>query len=367
MISYKDMGVRTFINASGTITTLGGSIMLPEVLEAMHQAAQAFVDLNELHIKAGQTLAEMIGVPAAFISCGAASGMQLSAAACLTGTDWDKIHRLPNTEGIKNEFVISRIDPHSYIHQGIRTVGGKLVEVGTPQKVTIEDITNGIGPNCTAVVHFLGRQTKEQLKEVIQIAQKAKVAVIVDAAAQLPPRSNLTELVAMGADLAVFSGGKGLRGPQCTGLVVGNKEFVKAVRMNSSPNSAVGRGMKVGKEEILGLMTAIKLFLQKNESEELAGWESRMSYVVGSIKSLPGVEAEVRTKGQSASPAIAPRAYVRINSASKKSLDQVIRELKDGEPSIAVGQRGDEISIDPMTLQDGEEKIIVRRLKEVLS
>ena len=366
MLTYKDLNVAPFINASGTITTLGGSIMPREVIDAMCDAAGAFIDLNELHEKAGEKLAQMIGVPAAFISCGAASGVQLSAAACLTGTDPAQVHNLPHTHELKNEFIISMVDSHTYIHQGIETVGGKLVRVGTQQSVSVEDIIGGIGEKTAAIVFFLGKQSKAQLGELLPEATKRGVPVMVDAAAQLPPRSNLTDIVEMGASLVVFSGGKGLRGPQSSGLVVGKQEFVEAVRLNSNPYSAIGRGMKVGKEEIMGLLTAVKLFLARDESEELAEWHTDMTQSVEAVQHIAGVQAEVRDKDQQAAPDVTPRAYITLTSSSEKSAQQVISELRTGAPAIVTRQAGNGLMIDPMTLMPGEAAIIAKRLAEVL-
>ena len=366
MLTYKDLNVKPFINASGTITTLGGSIMPPEVIDAMCRAAGAFIDLNELHEKAGEKLAEMLGVPATFISCGAASGVQLSAAACLTGTDQERVRKLPDTHNIKNEFIISMVDSHTYIHQGIKTVGGKLVRVGTQQSVSAEDIIGGIGEKTAAIVFFLGKQTKTQLAQILHEATKRGVPVMVDAAAQLPPRSNLTDIVGMGTSLVVFSGGKGLRGPQSSGLVVGKKEFVEAVRLNSNPYSAIGRGMKVGKEEIMGLLTAVELFLARDESEELAEWHASMTHIVEAVQHIPGVQAEVRDKGQQAAPTVTPRAYITLTASSGKSAQQVINELRTGDPAIVTRQDGNGVMIDPMTLMPDEAEIIAKRLAEVL-
>ncbi|MCZ6679554.1 MAG: hypothetical protein O7E52_20170 [Candidatus Poribacteria bacterium] len=366
MLTYKDLGVRPFINASGTITTLGGSIMPSEVIDAIRTAGSAFVELNELHEKVGEKLAQMIGVEAVFVSCGAASGVQLSVAACLTGTDPERIRRLPDTTGIKNEFIISLVDSHTYIHQGIEVAGGKLVRVGTRQSVSAEDIIGGIGPNTAAIVFFLGKQTKEQLAEIIPQATERDVPVIIDAAAQLPPRSNLTEIAGLGASLVNFSGGKGLRGPQNSGLVIGKKEYVDAARLNSSPYSAIGRGMKVGKEEIMGLLTAVELFLAQDEGEQLAEWGARVSHIAEAVASIPGVQATVRGKGQQAAPDLAPRAYIALSDSVGKSPQQVSNELRAGEPSIVARHAGDAIVIDPMTLMPGEAEIIAKRLVEVL-
>lgn len=339
--------------------------MPPEVVDAMREAAGAFVDLNDLHVKAGEYLARRIGVEAAFVSCGAASGVQLAAAACLTGTDPDRIRSLPHTEGWKDEFVISLVDSHTYIHQGIEVCGGKLVRVGSQTEVTTEDILGGIGEQTAAVVHFLGKQTKEQLREVVAGAEKRGVPVMVDAAAQLPPRSNLTEIVGMGASLVVFSGGKGLSGPQNSGLVLGKKAFVDAARLNSSPYSAVGRSMKVGKEEVLGLVAAVDRFLNGSDAADRQVWEQRVNCVVQALEGIPGVRARVLGEGQQASPDFAPRAYVDLEEKGRAG--EVIRAMREGEPSVVVRRSSDGIAVDPMTLMPGEEEIVARRLKEVLS
>ena len=364
MITYKELGIKPFINASGTITTLGGSLMASEVTDAMKEAAGSFIDLNDLVVKAGAYLAEKIGVPAAFISCGAASGMQLSAAACLTGTDVKKMQQLPDTGGWKNEFVISLVDRHTYIHQGIEVCGGKLVRVGSEDAVTSADLVGGINDKTAAVVHFLGKQSKEQLGEVIAGANEKGVPVMVDAAAQLPPRSNLTELVEMGASLVTFSGGKGLSGPQSSGLVVGKKEYVEAVRLNSSPHSAIGRSMKVGKEEILGLVAAIDLFLSRSDADDHGRWLKQATHVVDSLAHLADVTAYVMTEGQEAAPDFAPRAYVDLADEKKRA---VMKALREGEPSIVVRSQNKGILIEPMTMQAGEEEIVAKRLAEVLA
>ncbi len=364
MSTYESLGVRPFINASGTITTLGGSLMPQEVLTAMEQAAGSFVDLPDLNVKAGAYLARRIGVEAAFVSCGAASGMQLAAAACLIGTDKDRVQQLPNTDGWKNEFVISLVDAHTYIHQGIEVCGGHLVRVGSRTEVTSDDLLGGIGDRTAAIVHFLGKQSKEQLGEVAKGAAERGVPVIVDAAAQLPPRTNLTEIAAMGASLVVFSGGKGMRGPQCSGLVVGKQEMVSAAMLNASPFSAIGRGMKVGKEEILGLVAAVDRFLKGSDEEDRLSWGWQANRVVEVLSDLPGVKAYVLQEGQQPSPDFAPRAYVDLEAAEA---GRVVAALWEGEPAIVI-RRGDKgVVIDPMTLVSGEEEIVARRLKEELA
>ena len=264
-----------------------------EVVEAMAEAARSFVDLNDLYIKAGARLAATIGVEAAFISCGAASGLALCAAACMTGVDEQRILGLPTTSGTKNEFVISMLDPHTFVHQGIEAVGGTLVKVGSHTAAQPADIIAALGPKTAAVVFFLGVQTREDLAEIILEARSSGIAVIVDAAAQLPPRSNLRSILDMGATGVVFSGGKAIRGPQTTGLVLGQADLVEAVRLNANPHTAVGRAMKVGKEEVMGLVTALDLFLAADEEEELARWQGWLEEIAERLNELDGVEAEV--------------------------------------------------------------------------
>jgi L-seryl-tRNA(Ser) seleniumtransferase len=355
MLTYHDLGVRPFINAAGTITRLGGSRMPAEVLAAMEAAAGAFVNLDTLHERAGQVLAERIGVPAAFISCGAASGMQLAAAACLTGTDRRAIARLPATDGQPNEFVISLVDPHTYIHQGIQAVGGTLVPAGDHQSVTPEQMLSGVGPRTAAVVFFLGQQPPEHLPPLI-----------VGAAAQLPPRANLTQWIEMGADLVVFSGGKGLRGPQASGLVLGKEERVAAVRANANPYNAIGRGMKVGKEEIMGLVTAVHLFLDRDETEELAAWRAQAATICAAVADLPGVRAEVIAREPPAAPGIVPRAYLHLDPDATMTEEVLEAALATGDPAIMVRPTSLGLMFDPMTLEPGEEYAIAKRLREVL-
>jgi L-seryl-tRNA(Ser) seleniumtransferase len=364
MATYDQLGVKPVINAKGNITTIGGSLMPQQVVDAMSRAAANFVDLDELNIKAGRYLAQLIGVEDAFVSAGAASGMQLSAAACLTGEDVQIIRRLPHTEGMRNEFVISSIDPHIYVHQGMEACGGKLVRVGSETEVTSEQILAGVSDRTAAIVHFLGRQSMEQLREVCRGAAERGVPVIVDAAAQLPPRSNLTEVLSAGASLVVFSGGKGLRGPQCTGLVLGKRSHVGAARLNASPFSAVGRGMKVGKEEILGLVTAVELFLQRSDEEDLEEWGRRADKVVDILGDVSGVKVYVLRENQSANPQCAPRVYLDLEP---KEADRIIELLRKGDPPIAARRAPEGICVDPMTMVAGEEVTVARRLKELLT
>lgn len=365
---YARLGISTFINARGTITTLGGSIMPAEVVEAMAAASRSFVPLAELHNKVGLRIAELTGVPAAFVCAGAASGMLLSGAACLTGTDTAAISDLPDTAERPNEFIISLVDGHYYVHQGFRLCGGELVKVGSEQSVTVDDYRNAISERTAAIVFFLGSQPLQQLREVVAMAHEHNVPVIVDAAAQLPPKSNLTELATtVGADLVVFSGGKGLFGPQSSGLILGRKDLVEAAAMNSNPHSGVGRAQKVGKEEIIGLLRAVELFLEADEAVTVAEWQRRCQVVGRVAADVDGVEAEYTAAYENLFPPASPLVHLRFSDRAPLQPREVADKLETGTPSILASASDDSLTVGPQTLQDGEAEIIAERLREILA
>ncbi len=365
---YSRLGLRTFINARGTITTLGGSIMPPEVVAAMAEASLSFVRLEELHDRVGERIAGLTGAEAAFVCAGAASGMLLAGAACLTGTDPEAIASLPDTGGRPNRFVISLVDSHFYVHQGFRVCGGELVRVGSRESVAAADYEAALDERTAAVVFFLGSQPLEQLREIVPIARRRGVPVIVDAAAQLPPRSNLTDLTTeIGADLAVYSGGKGLFGPQSSGLILGRADLVKAASMNSNPHSGVGRGMKVGKEEVIGLLRAVELFLEADEERVIAEWERRCRVVAAAAEGIDGITAECDPPFANRFPPASPLVRLRFAGHAPAASREVAGALEQGEPAILVGGSEDSISVAPQTLQPGEAEIIADRLRDLLS
>ena len=362
--TYADLGVRPFINCRGTGTASGGSLMPEPVLEAMRQAAGSFVALETLQERVGERLARRIGVEAALVTCGAASGVQQAAAACLTGADAERVQRLPFTTGWRNRFVIPQVDAHDYLFQVIAAVGGILVKVGGKESCPTAAIEAALDDDTAAVVHYLGKQTLAQLAEVVAVAEPRGIPVIVDAAAQLPPRSNLTEPARLGAGLVVFSGGKGLRGPQSSGLVVGTEELIRAARMNGSPASSVGRGMKVGKEELMGLLAAVELFLEGSDEEDYRRWRADSELIVAALAGIEGVRATVDDGDELFFPGGVPR--VRIELAGDRTAESCAGPLRDGDPSINMGTWERGMFVDPMTLQPGEAPQVARRLREVL-
>lgn len=366
---YDDLGIKPIVNASATLTRLGGSVMPQEVLDAMVEASKNFVDLDELQMRIGERIAEMTHNEAAYVSTGAAAGLALATAACVAGTDPAAIARLPDVTGLKNEVIIHRVHRNGYDH-GVRMVGVKVVEIGVIGHTNEWELESAINENTAAVFWFQGAMTgygEIPLQRVCEIANAHDVPVIVDAAAQLPPTENLWRFTEMGASLAIFSGGKDLRGPQASGLIVGRKDIIDAIRVNGSPNHSLGRPMKVGKEEMVGLLKAIELYLKidqearaSQDEETVIGWNTRLG-------AIDGVTASRSFPNEAGQPL--PRSAVRIDaSVTGKTRDEVLDELQSGTPSIAVASFDDDgIYLNPMTLADGEEEILVDRLVQILS
>ncbi len=363
---YDRLGVKKVINAWGTITAIGGSLMPPEAYQAMAEAGHSFVFLDELHRKAGQYIASLVGVEAAYISSGAAGGMVLAAAACLAGTDQQRIWALPNTEGWRNEIIVQKDDGPNYVYQAMAHTGARLVQVGTAQELTVADIEAGLSRNTAAIMLYLGTRPQPTIAEVASLAERAGVPLIVDAAAELPPRKNLTEPLVQGAALVIFSGGKGIAGPQGTGLVLGRKELIEACRLNSNPHSAIGRPMKVSKEDIAGLVAALERFVSRDEEAETQEYKRRSDYVVRILAGLENIEPRTLMADPRARPVV-PRVYVDFKEGFPLTGQEVCERMLAGELPIAIGATRDGIRVDVMQLTDWELRVVANKLREVLS
>lgn len=371
---YEKLGVKTKINAVGNGTAIGGSIMAPEVISAMQEAGQNFIDLNELLAKAGQYIADLVGVEACYITSGAAGGVLISIAACMTGKDWAKVHQLPNTRGMKNK-VIMQVMQRNYYELMVREAGAKLIEIGLANTTNSWHLEAALNEQTAAIIHFVAYSPPHDLplQDVIDIAHKEDVPVVVDAAAEFPSFSILREYIDMGADLVIFSGGKGIRGPQSSGLILGRKDLIEACAMNGSPYHGVGRPCKVGKEEIIGLVTAIELFSDPEyERKELEGWHLRTNYVVETLSDLSHVTVQSGFPrdfaGVEVKPGIVPVTVVTWDDqAIPVTKEQVASELLEGDPGIYVATSRDGIVIAPHTLLPGEERIVAERVGAVLA
>ena len=362
---YDRLGVRKLINAWGTITTVGGTLMPPEAFRAMAEAGGSYVFLEDLQRKAGEYIAKLVGVEAAYISSGAAGGMVLAAAACLTGTDQDKVWALPETEGWRNEIIVQRDDGPNYVYQGMRHTGARIVQVGTPGSMTLADIEGALSDKTAAIMLYLDIRRQPTVAQVAPLAQRTGVPIIVDAAAELPPRRNLTEPLAQGASLIIFSGGKGIRGPQATGLVLGKRELIEACRLNGSPYSAIGRPMKVGKEDIAGLVAALEVFMARDEAEETAEYKRRGDRLVSLLTGIPGITARTRVGDPRARPTV-PRVYIDFAANYALTGQQVREALLAGDPAIAIGAMPQGVSVAVLLLEDHEVDLVGWRLAEVL-
>ena len=261
MTTYDNLGIRRVINAAATLTRLGGSRMPTPVVEAMVAAAGAFVELDTLQERVGARIAKLTHNQACYVSSGAAAGLAVAVAACIAGDNPAAIARFPRLESGKYEVVVHRCQRNGYDY-AMRQLGVRLIEIGMAHSTAAWELEAAITPRTACVVYFAGAHFSRgalPLQQVIAIARAHGVPVIVDAAAQIPPIANLWHFTQeMGADLAIFSGGKGLRGPQPAGLVLGRPDLIAACRLNRSPNASIGRPMKVGKEELMGMLAAVE-------------------------------------------------------------------------------------------------------------
>lgn len=369
MTTYETLGVHPLINASATLTKLGGSLMSPEVLQAMTDAAGSFIDLHELQRRVGDRIAELTHNEAAYISSGAAAGLVLAAAACITGNDQALVQQFPKLGELKSEIIVHKTHRNGYDY-AVRQIGAEIIEIGDPiSGTTRADLETAITERTAAVFWFQGAMTTPgdlPLGEVIEIANARNIPVVVDAAAQLPPVSNLWHFTQMGAALAIFSGGKDLRGPQSSGLVLGRRGLIEACRLHGSPNQHVGRPMKVGKEEMMGLLAAVERYLELDHDAREQYCETTVQMWCAALKEIPGLIATRSFPNEAGQPL--PRCLLRIDGVQVGSdRDAIVQQLLQGDPAIAVAVDGEDgIQLNPMTLEVGEEKIVLERLLEIV-
>ena len=335
---FKELGVRSFINAAGTYTALTASLPHPEVIKAINYSALQFVKLEELQDRVGERVAELLKCEGAMVTSGAASAITLGTAGVITEGDGEKANRIPtDMTGLKTEVIIQKSHRVGYDH-AIRNCGAKIIEVET--KKELEAAVN----EKTAMMWFLNANNFEgKIKDVefVEIAKKHKIPTMNDCAADVPPVENLWKYTQMGFDLVCFSGGKGLRGPQSAGLLLGRKDMIAAARKNAPPNgSTVGRGMKVNKEEILGMLVAIEVYLKRDHQADWVLWEKQVRLISDVALSIPGVTPENHV------PPVANHVpSIRLRWDEKKvkiTPDEVREALRKGHPSIETVGGSDE-------------------------
>jgi L-seryl-tRNA(Ser) seleniumtransferase len=359
---YSRLGVKPLINGMGTVTVLGGSLMPPEVVRAMEEASRHFVFVPDLQEKAGARIAELVGVPAAMVTAGAASAIAVATATAMTRGDPKKIAQLPDTTGLRFEVIQQKSHRCGYEPQMLLN-GARIVTVETRS-----ELDASIGER-TAMMFFLNKAEPDgriKRDEWIGVARERGVVSFNDAAADVPPREHLSLYFRQGFDLVAFSGGKGLRGPQCSGLLLGRQDLVDDARTLISPHAGIGRAMKVGKEEIVGLLAAVERYLKLDldaERRELGAKVAHLEDVVGKVK---GVRVETRV------PEIAnhvPHFVASWDEGERRlTAKQVHERLRAGDPEVHVLLTGaGQLTVSVWMMQGDEHRIVARRLRDVLA
>ena len=362
---YIELGVTPVINAEGTMTMLGGSLIRPEVEAVMAQATQHFVSIPDLEVKAGKRIAEMLKLPqgyTALVTSGAAGAIQSGLAGILTGDNESFIQQLPDLTGMKSEVIIQKTHRNPFDHQ-LRGTGAKLIEIETR-----DQLARAVNDR-TAMMHFTNfANAAGQIKvdEWVKLGKQYKLPCMIDAAADTPPVSHLWDYANMGYDLITFSGGKAMRGPQCAGLLLGREDLVHYALLNNSPyEDTIGRGQKVGKEEIVGMIKALELYLAEDHDALTKEWQDRLETISQQITKVPGVTTSFFT------PDIAnhvPHMQITWDNRVPLTPKQVSQALRSGQPSIVMG--GGEgkpgLAMNSFMLKPGEEQIIAEQLTRVL-
>jgi len=362
---YQELGVTTVINGEGTMTTLGGSLIRPEVEAVMAQAARHFVSIPELEAAAGRRIAQMLKLPqgySALVTSGAAGAIQSGLAGILTGDNDSLIKQLPDLTGMKSEVIIQKAHRNPFDHQ-LRGTGVKLIEIETR-----EQLRRAVSDR-TAMMHFTNfANAVGQIKvdEWAKLAKQFNIPSMNDAAADTPPVSHLWDYANMGYDLITFSGGKALRGPQCAGMLIGREELVRYALLNNSPyEDTLGRGQKVGKEEIVGMVKALEIYLGEDHDALAREWQQRLENISGQITKIPGVSTSFFI------PDIAnhvPHMQIMWDARISLTPQQASQILRSGQPSIVIG--GGEgrpgLAMNSFMLQPGEDQVIAEQLAKVL-
>ena len=367
--AYRDniytrlLGVRPHLSGHGYQTILGGSRMPVEVVRAMQEAGEEFVDIEELLTAAGLRLAEVTHSEAAMVTSGASAALLLGSAACLSGSDPEKVAALPQPTWSKRDCLIQSAHRLDYV-KAFQVAGMRIVEVERR-----EDFEMAITPNTAMIAAIASWERRADRQpgvmhphEFIAIGKRTGIPVLIDLAAELPPASNLTKYSEMGADLITISGGKGLRGPQSTGILAGRRELIDAARLHAYPKTMLGRGMKIGKEEVIGLIVAVNRFLSLDHDALQEGWTRTAKHVAAQLQGIPGLKAEYLP------PPMTVLGYDAVELSWDEKIipitpDQARARLRAGEPRIIFNNT----TFITRNLENGEEIIVARRLKEFFS
>jgi len=390
---YKKYGLRRVINAATSLTNLGGSIPSPEVFRAMEDASKSFVHIPELQQWAGRHIADATGAEAGLPTAGASNGLMLAAAACIMKEtelekydplerrqgSWSHLSmRLPmHTEGLKTEFIVPKKNRNSYDY-AVECAGGRFKEVGSEDRTTKDELDAAFDPEKTAAYYFTAREARRSLPldTVIEVAHRYVAPVIVDAAAELPPKRKLSLYTKMGADLVVFSGGKHLAGPNNSGMLAGRRDLIKLAHLQAYPFDGIGRAAKMSRETIVGLVTSLKIYLEHDEKALFNSWERKANWLAEQLEAIPGIETGIvyQRTVEDGEP-MAPFCYLKLDEKALGITGRdLVERLKEGDPSIMTlyepaflieDYRG-KVTINPQYMLEGEEEIVVQRTKQLL-
>lgn len=366
MSLYDDIGVRRLINAATSYTVLGGSRMPAEVLDAMRDAAGAFVDMHDLHERVGAELAELTHNDAAYVTPGCAAGIVLGVLGCRTRGELTRIAVLPDSPSLPDEVIMHTAHRNPY-DPAVRLAGARIREIGNIKQTFDWELESAISERTAAVLYVAGSTWSTgalPLPDVVRIAHARDVPVLVDAAAQLPPPENLWRFTSeWGADLALFSGGKEMRGPQASGLMVGRAALVAAARANGAPHQRLARAMKVGKEEISGLAAAVRRYVSLDHAAQARQWGATCAEWVAALSGVAGVRCSVEQRNAAGAPA--PRMRVEIEPPGVgRDAQAIVDALRQGDPGVVVKSGGSGcFYVEPEALEGDEAEMVLHRLK----
>ena len=383
---YEKYGIRRVINGATCLTRLGGSIAKPEVYEAMLDASKSFVQIPELQAWAGEKIAEATGAEAGLPTAGANNALMLAAAACimkgseLEGYDplkletWSHITlKVPaHLEGYPTEFIVQKENRNIYDHM-VECVGGRFIQVGS----TEAELNEAYTPGKTAAYYYTIRSASgsQPLETVIKVAHSNGVPVIVDAAAELPPRKKLRQYIEMGADLVIFSGGKYLGGPNNSGLLAGRRDLIKLAHLQAYPFHGVGRASKLSRETIIGLAVAIDLYLERDEAAEYREWLPIAEHIAERLGETPGVKTGIAYHNTIEGEPMVPVCYLELDSDlfTIGAMD-LVHMLRDGDPSIEIllepgfilDEPKGKITVNPEFMLEGDSEIVIEAITKIL-
>jgi L-seryl-tRNA(Ser) seleniumtransferase len=371
----RELGVKPIINASGTLTILGGTTLADEVSEAWAEVSKVYLNMNELHAKAGEFISKLTGAEAAYITAGTAAGLVISIAACMTRGETEKMAELPRTQGMRNQVIVQRLH-HNEFEFLFEIAGAEIVEIGDEFVTTRVQLEEAICEKTAAVAYFAydPQEGVLPLETVLETSHGHDVPVIVDAAAEIPPLENLTKFIKIGCDLVLYSAGKDIGAPSDTGIILGRRELVRTCMrlgphnreiINSKARDYIGRPMKTSKEDILAVVAALRRYFRTDHARRYDGWEKKIQYMVSELSKRSDLKVSRVFPGYGhPRPVSIPRVELEFHNGM--TAEEVSRRLLNGDPPIFAYVMGNRLYLNPQCLCDEEEKVVVSRIADIL-